>query len=113
MALLPRTYLQRKRIKDAAASGMAIAELEYVGLNLRIINALEESVYGIVYLRDLICLKEAQILEEIPQIGEKGLGLIKQALRQVHEIENRRKQWYKASDRLDFYKQNIPNTVLT
>jgi DNA-directed RNA polymerase alpha subunit len=112
MSLLPRTYAARKQIKDVAGKGMAVAELEYVGLNVRVINALEESEFNIVYLSDLIALKEDELLT-IQQIGATGLGLIKQALLRVGEVEGQRHRWSHGSDKVAFYKQNIRNTVLT
>lgn len=96
-----------QQIEQAAAAGMAVAELEYLGLSVRTINALESSKYKCVFLEDLIVLSPEEITS-IPSLGTGGLKEIVAALQRFPELEQERLRWNKGSDRLEFYKKNIP-----
>lgn len=110
--MLPDAPKTRKLIREAAAAGVAIAELEYLGLSVRTINALESSVHNCVFLEDLIELSADQVAE-IPSLGQHGLGEIIEALRRFPELESQRQRWHKGSDRLEFYKKRIPRQSYT
>ena len=76
-------------IEKGIENGNTIAELEYLGVSLRTINQIEESC-NIIYLKDLVCLSERQILN-IPNLGEKCLKSIKQALENYDKLNSNQK----------------------
>lgn len=110
--MLPKSLETSDLIQDAAKAGMAVAELEYLGLSVRTINALESSKHNCVFLKDLIELSGDQIAE-IPSLGANSLKEIVDALNRFAEFEKARKRWHKGSDRLEFYMQRIPKRSYT
>lgn len=90
------------QIRVAAKNGMAIAELEYLGLSVRTINALDSSKY--VFLKDLI---ECDI-SRIKSLGSNGVQELREAFHRFPELDKNRKRWNKGSDRLDYYMSRIP-----
>lgn len=92
-------------IEEGIKNGNTIAELEYLGVNLRIINQIEEHC-NIIYLKDLVCLSERQILN-IPNLGEKCLKSIKQALENYDKLNSNQKRWHTGSMKLERYKKNF------
>jgi DNA-directed RNA polymerase alpha subunit len=78
----------KKNIKD-----LCIAELEYLGVSLRVINSLEESKYKIIYLKDLLLLSEKE-LKTIPNLGSSGLKQISSALEKLDKLESEKKKWH-------------------
>lgn len=110
--MLPKTPDTCNLIREAADAGMAIAELEYIGLSVRTINALESSKHNCVFLVDLIELSSEQIAA-IPSLGAHGLKEITEALRRFAELNKTRERWHKGSDRLSYYMQRIPNRSYT
>ena len=64
----------------------AIVEMELMGLSQRVINALEESEYGIIYLKDLIDYTLEEIMT-IPNIGETAIGKICTILIRYNQLE--------------------------
>lgn len=92
-------------IQEGIIQNATIAELEYLGVNIRAINQIEE-FFDIIYLADLLSLTDEEILE-IPNLGEKGLISIKQALANYHKLEIYKKQWHDSgSSKLEYYKKN-------
>lgn len=82
-----------EKAKNYAKNGLCIAELEYLGVSLRVINALEESKYKIVYLKDLLALKESEI-KAITNLGSSGLKQISVALDKLDNLESEKKKWH-------------------
>lgn len=86
-----------RKAREALVHGIhneeTVAELEYLGLSVRVINSLEESEWNIVYLEDLLAMNEEEILS-IPNIGELGLAQIKKVLTKYHTLEEARARWY-------------------
>lgn len=78
---------------------IAIAELEYLGVSLRVINSLEESEYNLVYIDDLLKLTEQEI-SLIPNIGKSGVSQIFNALKNLENLEKEKAVW-----------ELIPNTI--
>ena len=91
-------------IEKGIENGNTIAELEYLGVSLRTINQIEEYC-EIIYLKDLICFSDKQILN-IPNLGKKGLDSIRQALENYDQLDLNRKRWHTGSVRLERYKKN-------
>lgn len=92
-------------IRKGISRQATIAELEYLGVNLRTINQIEECC-GIIYLSDLLKLTDKELLK-IPNLGEKGLASIKQALFNYHELEVSKSRWHHSgSSKLEYYKKN-------
>ena len=54
---------------------VAVAELEAVGLPLRIINMLERNL-GIIWIEDLLHYTPQQLKENVPYLGDGGVRLI-------------------------------------
>lgn len=84
--------LKDQKIKNKA-NEICVAELEYLGVSLRVINSLEESKYKIVYLKDLLALNESDI-KTIPNLGSTGLKQILNALDKLDNLENEKKKWH-------------------
>jgi len=89
-------------VLESAQNGMAVAELEYVGLSTRVISLLEEK-FDIVYLQDLVDVSEEKLMS-IGRIGSSFLNEIKVALKRFPELEKQKIRWHKASDRLQYYQ---------
>lgn len=79
-------------LDKAIKKDIAIAELEYLGLSLRIINSLEESKYKIIYLKDLLSLKEKD-LKDIDNLGSTGLKQIYKVLEKIDSLEDEKNRW--------------------
>jgi DNA-directed RNA polymerase alpha subunit len=92
--LLPKDLKIVSKIEELAQKGFAIAELEYLGLSLRVINALEESKYKIVYLKDLLSLKDKE-LKSIENLGASGLKQISASLQKMEFLEDEKKKWHR------------------
>lgn len=110
--MLPKNIATLNLLQEAAADGMAVAELEYLGVSLRTINSLEESSYKCVFLKDLLRLSAEDICS-IRNLGTRGLTEISEALNRISELEEIKKKWHKGSDRLDFYMKKIPKLSFT
>lgn len=100
--LIPKDRALRQKVMDAALEGVTIAELEYLGLPLRVINALEEDLNAI-YLADIINLDD-KILLSVKQLGKLGFQLITNALYRIDELEAERERWHKGSEKTTHYK---------
>ena len=103
--MLPKNSNIHRMICKAASEGMPISDLEYAGLSVRIINALEEKM-GIMSLRQLISYSEEDLLA-IKTIANTSITQIKKAFRRFPEIESEKIKWNKSSDRLNYYKNHI------
>jgi DNA-directed RNA polymerase alpha subunit len=90
--MLPKNPTLLSKILRCSKDGMSIAELEYIGLPLRVINSLEESKYRIIYIKDLISLDETQIAS-IENLGNSGIKQITKAFNNFHLLEEERKKW--------------------
>ena len=86
-------FPQNKIIKKAIEENLPIAELEYLGLSLRVINSLEESKYKIVYLKDLFNLNEKD-LKSIPNLGSSGFKQIELTISNLENLENEKNKWH-------------------
>jgi DNA-directed RNA polymerase alpha subunit len=103
--MLPDDEHIQDMIFESADNGLAVAELEYLGLSLRVVNTLEQKV-GVVYLQDLLSMSE----EDIANVRQLGSGAIKQisdALARFPELEQERSRWSRGSDRTEYYKQRV------
>jgi len=103
--MLPSDIGIQRMIRREAANGMAVAELEYLGLSLRVINTLEEKV-GIVYIKQLI-EKSKEDLLDIRQLGSGAVKQIIAALERFPELESERQRWHQGSERTEYYKTRI------
>ena len=80
-----------RALQEGVARGDTICELECLGVNLRIINLLEESRYKIFTLEDLLNLSEHQLLC-IPNFGVIYCERVRAALSAYHVLPQRRKK---------------------
>lgn len=103
--MLPSDVEIQKIIRKEAEKGMAVAELEYLGLSLRIINTLEDKV-KIIYMKQLIDKSEAYLLE-FDQLGTGAIKEIKVAIGRISELEKEKKRWNTGSERTEYYKTRI------
>lgn len=103
--MLPVNVDVQRMIRREAAKGMAVAELEYLGLPLRVINTLEEKV-GIVYIKQLISKSESELFK-IKQLGSGGVKQIIAALERFPELEVERQRWHAGSERTEEHKTQI------
>lgn len=73
-------------IQKGIDRGDSIADMELIGVSQRIINALEESDYCIIYLKQLL---ERTTLElaVIPNVGVKAINQIYAALDKYYLLE--------------------------
>lgn len=103
--LIPRDRVLREKVMKAAEDGVTIAELEYLGLSLRVINALEENLKAI-YLADIVNLEDKMILS-VKQLGKLAFQQITTALYRIDELESEQEKWHKGSDKTSFYVNNV------
>lgn len=103
--MLPDDEKIQDMIFQSADNGMAVAELEYLGLSLRVVNTLEQKV-GILYLRDLLSMSEDDIAG-IRQLGSGAIRQITEALGRFAELEGERTRWNKGSEKTEYYKQRV------
>ncbi len=69
---------------------IAVAELEALGLPLRTINMLEQSL-GAIWLEDLLKFTPDQIRERVSNLGEKGVQQILECLERFDQIESEKR----------------------
>lgn len=103
--MLPPNKKTREMILESSENGMAVAELEYLGLSTRVISILEDK-FDIVYLKDLINTTEEE-LTSVGRIGTSFLNEIKRALKKFPQLEETKLKWHKASDRLYYYQTTL------
>lgn len=103
--MLPIDFEIQELIRKKADNGMAVAELEYLGLSLRVINTLEEKM-GVIFIQQLIEKSEKELLA-IKQLGQGAVKQILNALERFPELENERERWHKGSERTEYYKHRI------
>jgi hypothetical protein len=103
--MLPDDEHIQDMIFEYADNGMAIAELEYLGLSLRVVNTLEQKV-GVLYLRDLLSMSEEDIAG-IRQLGGGAIRQIAEAFKRFPELESERSRWNTGSDKTEYYKQRV------
>lgn len=103
--MLPSNVDIQKMIRKEASKGMAVAELEYLGLSLKVINALENRM-GIVYIRQLANKSKEDILE-VSQLGLAAVKQILKAFERFPELDKEQKRWHKGSDKIEYYKSKI------
>ena len=108
--MLPENVQIRESIIAAALKGMAVAELEYLGLSMRAINTLEQQA-NIVFLKQLLELSDKQ-LREVPYLGKGGIEEIISSLERFPELESIRKRWHKGSDKTEYYKKCIDTRAI-
>ena len=94
-------------ILDAAFEQNAtVAELEYLGLNNRFINILEERG-KIVYLRDLIDKDEIFFKNVCYGLGKPGVEQIKKCLEIYEELPERRIKRNQLNSKVEKYKKQL------
>jgi DNA-directed RNA polymerase alpha subunit len=103
--MLPDNKSVCRMIQKAAMEGMPVSDLEYVGLPMRVINALEEEI-GIIFLKQLIMCEEQELLT-VNRIAENSINQIKKSLAKFSQIDSERLKRNKGSDRLLYYRKNI------
>ncbi len=64
---------------------VAVAQLEAVGLPLRIINLLEESL-GVVWLEELLVHTPDELMERVPNLGKKSVQTILRSVQRLDEL---------------------------
>lgn len=80
--------------KKAIKENIPIAELEYLGLPLRVINALEDSKHNLIYIKDLVSLNEKQI-SSIENLGSSGVKQIVAALEKLGDLDKEIARWHR------------------
>jgi len=80
--------------KKAIKENIPIAELEYLGLPLRVINALEDSKHNLIYIKDLVSLNETQI-SSIENLGSSGVKQIIAALGNLGDLDKEIARWHR------------------
>jgi len=76
-----RTKIAKEAIKEGIRRGDAVAELELLGLSVRVIETLDDN--NIITLEQLVSYKPSELLE-IKQIGETAIRLLDTALHNYH-----------------------------
>lgn len=90
--MLPKNPTLVSKIIKAAEEDMSVAELEYIGLSLRVINSLEESAFNLIYIKDLIKLSEKQITS-IDNLGASGFKQISKVFNRFDQLEKEKNKW--------------------
>lgn len=102
--MLPLDENTRKLILKAAEERTPLAELEYLGLSLRVINTLEERM-NVIYLKDLIEKSEREILA-VKQLGVHAIQQIRDVLERFSELESNKLRWHYGSEKIELYKKH-------
>lgn len=102
-SLLPRSKTTCDLILKAVENGLAIAELECMGVSSRTINALNS--HKCIFVKDLFKLS----IEEISScgIGELGIKELRKSFQNFSEFEKRKNRTFKSLDRVRMYKSKI------
>lgn len=103
--LLPQDKEKRNEIFRLAKDEMALAELEYLGVSLKVISVIEENC-GAIYLDQLLKMKDDQILG-MSSLGGAGLKELRRAFEKILELPAQIDKWNKGSDRLEKYKKSL------
>lgn len=103
--LLPKNSAKKHEVLRLAKEGLALAELEYLGLSLRIITIIEESC-GAIYLEQLLKMKDDQILE-MSSLGEVGLKQLRNTFERIFELRSNMERWNRGSDNIEKYKKKV------
>lgn len=103
--LLPADQKKKDEIFRLAKAGLAIAELEYLGVSTKIISVIEENC-GAIYLEQLLNMRDDQVLG-MSSMGEAGLKNLKLAFEKIFELSSQIEKWNKGSDRIENYKKKI------
>ena len=64
---------------------IAVAELEAVGLPLRIINLLEDYL-GVIWLEDLLKYTPGELRQRVPNLGDKSLKLLVGSIHRLAKV---------------------------
>ena len=70
----------QQQLQTVGKRQVAIAQLETVGLPLRIINMLEQTL-GIIWIEDLLRYTPQQLKDNVPYLGDGGVALIVDSVR--------------------------------
>ena len=76
-----RNQHTNENLKHVEAKQIAVAQLEMVGLPLRIINLLENEL-GVIWLEDLLSYTPSQLKESVPNLGDKSVTSIVESVNQ-------------------------------
>lgn len=88
-ARIPKKALEA--IQAAIAADAPVADLEYLGLSVRIINMLEESEFNIVRLEELMGV-DPQELIAIENLGSVSVKKIFEALSKYDQLEEAKEE---------------------
>jgi DNA-directed RNA polymerase alpha subunit len=103
--LLPKSLNKRNEVLRLAKEGVALAELEYLGVSTKVFTAIEDNC-GAIYLEQLVNMKDDQILG-MCSVGKAALKELKNAFEKIFEFDQKKEQWNKGSDRIEEYKQKL------
>lgn len=97
----------KEMIRHGAANGIAIAELECIGLCQTAINILEN--HNIIYLSDFLELEKD--LNGTRKISTRAINGIRQSLKNFAEFEQKMKDREKSSPKIEMYSKTA-NQIL-
>lgn len=97
----------KEMIRQGAANGVAIAELECIGLCITAINILEN--HDIIYLSEFLELEED--LKKIRKISSRAVNGVRKALKNFAKLEQETKSREKSTPRIEFYKTTTNETL--
>jgi uncharacterized protein (UPF0254 family) len=97
----------KEMIRQGAANGIAIAELECIGLCQTAINILEN--HNIIYLADFLELEKD--LNGIRKISTRAINGIRQALKNFDDFEQKMKDREKSTPKIEIYKKTASNIL--
>ena len=103
--LLPKDKKKRDEIFKLAKEGLALAELEYLGVAPKIISTIEENC-GALYLSQLLKMRDDQILG-MNSMGISAISQLKKAFEKILDMPQCVEKWHKGSDSLEKYKKSI------
>lgn len=103
--LLPKSQDKKDEVLRLAKNGMAIAELEYLGLSTKIVSLIEENC-GAIYLEQLLKMKDDQILG-MRSLGGSSIKQIKKVLEKIFEFSSKVESWNQGSEKIENYKKKI------
>lgn len=91
----------KEMIRQGAANGVTIAELECIGLCETAISIFEN--HNIIYLSDFLKLEED--FNEIRKISSRATNSMRQALKNFDDFEQKMKDREKSTPKIEIYKK--------
>lgn len=107
----PKTFTYftvSKKLQKAVDEGMALAELQLLGLSVRTINTLED--HKCVYVRDLLKYTKEKV-KAMKNMGDFALLEIERSFSNFDLLDKKNKQLTKTTSKIENYQEKLNSRV--